>query len=149
MTNVIESFVADKNKRNYLERAEHRSERQRDSRRTGKIKVMQCPDDTAAQIDRTRQEGRVRRVIGTNDPKAGEKKCDHDGCKYFKESFHPKVDDPPAPILDHGQVRTHSPEESWRIEQSDPRSRAEVKKYQRSVVRVLSQSSDAGASDQE
>lgn len=32
------------------------------------------------------------------------KKCDHNRCKYFKETFYPQVNHPPAPVFGNGKV---------------------------------------------
>ena len=54
MPDVFESFVTDKNKRDYLKRAENGAERDRNSRRSRKIKVMQRSDNAAGQVNCTR-----------------------------------------------------------------------------------------------
>ena len=39
--------------------------------------------------------------------------------EHFEEAFHPQVHHPPAPVLDHGEVRVFAPHEARAIKQPD------------------------------
>src|SRR5690606_4198157 len=127
MADVFESLVTDENERYDLERRKRRAECQSNGRRSREIEVMECSYDAAAQVDRTGEKRRVCRMRRANDAEFGKKERDDDGRKNLKESFDPEVNDPPSPIFDDRQVRTHSQEKTGRVGQSDARRRQQIK----------------------
>ena len=76
-------------------------------------------DDAARQEDRCRQQGSSRSDARSNQIQSHEDEGDDRGSEDFKESFDPQMNDPPAPVFNHRQMRMLSPCQSRTIEQSN------------------------------
>ena len=116
---IFKRFISQEYKRHYFQRGE-RCPCGHDSRcNTGEIKMMECTRDTADKVNGT---GR-NRCYGTctvrYETKCYENKGHQRSREYFKESFYPKVNNPPAPVFHDCQVAVFSVEKTWSIENTD------------------------------
>ena len=59
------------------------------------------------------------RGLAAHQAELDEQEGDHRGREHFEEAFDPQVHHPPAPVLDHRQVRVLAPHQAGAVEQAD------------------------------
>ena len=77
---------------------------------------MARADDTGAQIENGVEVDDTRCRSHANESHLVEHRGDQDGGEQFKETLHPKVNDPEAPIVDHREVGVRTIQECREIE---------------------------------
>ncbi len=124
---VVPRLEPDEEQRHHLERREDRAERQRHGGRAAEVQVVQRADDAARQEDGGRQHAGLAGALQADQAQAREEERDHDGREHLEEAFHPEVDDPPAPVLGHGEVGVPAGAERGAVEAGnrDDRDREE------------------------
>jgi hypothetical protein len=96
--------------------------------------MVQGPDDAARQVDRRRKQRRPSRRAGVHQPQLREEEGDDRHGEDLEETFDPKMDHPPTPILDDGQGRVLPPHKPRAVKERDGRRGEDEQAEERSLL---------------
>ena len=91
---------ADEGQRHDLQGAENGPECHNHCGRAGEIQMMERADDAAGQEDCGRKQHRSIGGSQSNQLQSGKEERDNDSGENLEEPLHPKMHDPPPPVLD-------------------------------------------------
>ena len=131
--------MTDQGERHHFQGREHGTDREGRGRGAGKVEVVQRAEHSAGQEDdRGEQHGMVGGAAAQK-AQLDRQERDGGGREDLEEAFHPQVDDPPAPVFDHRQVRVLAPGQTRAVEQADGDRRQEEDDRERLALARLSQ----------
>ena len=111
--------------RDHLQRGEARREAHVERPLAGEVPVVPGPDDPAGQVEDGVEVDDAGGGAGRDQPEDHEHHRDEHGGEQLEEALHPQVDDPEAPVVDHGEVGAGAVEERGQVEERDRRRRVE------------------------
>eukprot|EP01022_Parablepharisma_sp_SALTPOND_P004174 TRINITY_DN1187_c0_g2_i1.p1 TRINITY_DN1187_c0_g2~~TRINITY_DN1187_c0_g2_i1.p1 ORF type:complete len:839 (+),score=292.08 TRINITY_DN1187_c0_g2_i1:14101-16617(+) len=145
----LQGLQADHGQGHHFEGGEHRPYGDHRGRRAGEVQVMQGAQDAAEEEDDgLGHDGAVGRGRA-HQPQTGEDQRHDGGRKHFEETFHPQVDQPPAPVLDHRVMGMLAPHQRAGIEAADAGGRQEHHGDQATALRGCPEGGPERASQQE